>query len=421
MKEDTIRILLIEDNDDYYQIIEIMLVRELGPNFEIDWSESLKSGIENLNSGKYDVILLDLSLTDSWGLDTFTEVYKNASETAIVVLSGIDDENIATEAVHKGAQDYLVKDRVDGKLLARSIKYAIERKNIAEELKRTNLRLRESQEKLKQWNKELEKEVKKRTQDLTKANEELEQANKILRKQDKEKTEFLRTVAHDLRTPLTSIRAYADMVLMYRNESQETHEEFLNIIIHECVRLSNLVNNLLNLELIKSGKMDYDMQPLDLTSLIDHIVSVFQGQAGNLKISLESHIPDDLPMVNGNQDRLSQVVSNLISNAVKFTPPGGKINVKLEKNDGEILVSVSDTGVGVPEEYHSKIFEKFGRGKMEGETVKEGVGLGLAIAKKIVEQHNGRIWVESPGRGKGSTFTFTLPYRVRREKILVEK
>ncbi len=312
---------------------------------------------------------------------------------------------------------------------------AIENARLFGELNRVNARLRKSQDKLELWNKSLEQEVEKRTKALVKANKELEEANEYLKRLDSEKTKFLNTVAHDLKTPLTSIRAYADMIIMYKDEPSEVHQEFLNIIIQESDRLANLINNLLNLAKIESGTMQYEAKPVDLSELIHHFISVYKGQTDPLGISLTSDIPDDLPEVVGNRNGIGQVIANLLSNAVKFTPSGGRIHVqalrKLDQNDsylprastrevnpyfvsdtrevhGDVCVSVSDTGIGIPKQYHDRIFEKFGRVEMLGKTVREGVGLGLAIAKQIVECHGGRIWVESD-EGRGSRFSFTIP------------
>ena len=294
---------------------------------------------------------------------------------------------------------------------------AIENTMLFKKLNETNVKLQESQQELENWNKKLEMEVTKRTEALSRANEELAEANEYLKELDKEKTEFLSTVAHDLRTPLTSVRAYADMALMYKDESTETYEEFLTIIIQESDRLTNLISNLLNLAKIESNTTEYGEKPVDLRGLIEHFISLYSAQTHPLGISLTSEIPEDLPKVTADKDRLGQVITNLLGNAVKFTPPGGKIHVEVitsdsisgvDMDDGEICVCVSDTGIGIEKEYHDKIFERFGRAGMEDGTVKEGVGLGLAIAKQIVEYHGGRIWVESE-KDEGSRFLFTIP------------
>jgi len=416
MEDKRIKILLLEDDPDYSMIIQMVIAKEMKNRADLEWVDLLSGALDKLAEQKYDVILMDLTLPDSSGYNTFASIHVQAQETAIVVLSGLDDEKLATEAVRNGAQDYLVKDQIDGKLLVRAVKYAIERKEVDKELKYANAKLQESQKKLEQWNKELEEEVKRRTEDLSNANKKLEAANKTLRMIDKEKTKFLNTVAHDLRTPLAAIRAYADMIIMYKDESAEVREEFLNIIIQESDRLGSLIDNLLNLARIESGTIKYDMKQFNLNELISYFVNTYKGHASQLGLSLVSNIPEDITEITGDRNRLGQVIANLLSNAMKFTPSGGKIFIDLNKSfesdaypeRKEVCISVSDTGVGIPKQYHKKIFEKFGRAEMPGETVKEGVGLGLAIAKQIVDHHGGKIWVESEEK-KGSKFYFTLP------------
>lgn len=425
--DESIKILLIEDDPDYAQIIRLMMIKEMGVEVDLECSSLLKDAITRLEKEDkegIDVVLMDLTLPDSCGFDTFAQVYARAMELPIVVLTCLDDEKLATEAVREGAQDYLIKDQVDSKLLARSIKYAIERKEVDKELKKANIRLKQSQEKLELWNKELEEEVKKRTEALMKANQELEDANENLRMMDREKTKFLSTVAHDLRTPLTAIKAYADMMLMYKDEPAEVREEFINIIIHESDRVNRLIDNLLNLARIELNTMRYEMKPLDMNALINQLTSSHKKQTNQLGLSLMADIPDNLPEVLGDQKRIGQVIANLLSNAIKFTPPGGKIKIDVKSKSDQgihhtanhnICVSVSDTGIGIPEQYHQKIFEKFGRAQMSSKTAKEGLGLGLAIAKHIVEHHGGRIWVESE-EGKGSRFSFTLPVKIHQQE-----
>jgi signal transduction histidine kinase len=204
-------------------------------------------------------------------------------------------------------------------------------------------------------------------------------------------------------------------MLMYRDESDETHQEFLKIIIQESDRLSNLIDNLLNISRIESGTIKYEKKPVDLKKLVEHFVSVYKARATQLGLSIKTELKEDTPDVIGDRDRIGQVISNLLSNAIKFTPPGGEISVDVSlkpkahnENTSYIYLSVSDTGIGIPRDCHERVFEKFGRVEMEGENAKEGVGLGLAIAKRIIQDHNGRIWVESE-QGKGSRFTFSLP------------
>lgn len=247
-------------------------------------------------------------------------------------------------------------------------------------------------------------------QDMARINEEILVANQRLKELDRQKTDFLNVVAHDLRTPLTSIRSYADLLLMYQDEPLEIREEFLNIISKESVRLGNLINDFLDLARIESGTMNFTMKTTALGALLDHATAVFQGETVRRQISLTSEIEPNLPEIIADGDRLGQVMANLLSNAIKFTPDGGAIAVAARAITGDrVEISVADTGGGIAPKDHHRIFEKFGQVEDRGDgQAKGGTGLGLTITKEILERHGGKIWVESD-LGTGAKFIFTLP------------
>ncbi len=246
-------------------------------------------------------------------------------------------------------------------------------------------------------------------EEMTQMNAQLVDANLKLKELDIQKTNFLNIVAHDLRTPLTSIRSYADLLLMYKDEPDYIREEFLTVISHESVRLGNLVNDFLDLSRIESGSMKFDMKLVDLGVPISHALAVFTGETGRKKIALTSLIEHGLPEVIGDSDRLGQVFANLLSNAAKFTPEGGNIHLTASRVSDFVEICITDSGCGIDPKDHQKIFEKFGQAKDRGDArEKGGTGLGLTITKEIVERHGGRIWVESE-LGKGARFVVTLP------------
>jgi len=238
----------------------------------------------------------------------------------------------------------------------------------------------------------------------------LRKANEMLREEDLRKTKFLEIVAHDLRTPLTSILSYADLLLRYKDEPEETRNEFLQTIVHESQRLSDLITDYLDLSRIESGKMEYRFLPIDLRKILDHAVSVYSGVClkKNIKISMDQ-IPPGVPL-RGDKRRLIQVMSNLLSNAVKFTPEGGKIELaaRCSKAPSEWTISIFDSGPGIPKEYLKDIFEKYSQ-LHEGESYELiGSGLGLSICKEIIEGHAGRIYAENRPGG-GAAFHVVLP------------
>lgn len=262
---------------------------------------------------------------------------------------------------------------------------------------------------------EMAEDLLKLNKQLEKKSKELESANSSLEEIDKRKTDFLNMVAHDIRTPLTSIRSYSDLLVRYGDSSNKDQEGYAEIIKKESVRLSNLVNDFLDISKIEAGLVDYNHEEFNIKEMIDHFVKVFQGEGKTHKISISSQVEDGIPYIQGDKKRLGQVFSNLLSNAVKFTPSKGSIIIKalettINKNGVAkpcVEVSISDTGVGIPHDALDKIFEKFFQINRRDIKSTRGTGLGLTISKDIIEQHGGKIKVESE-EGKGSIFTFTL-------------
>jgi len=242
---------------------------------------------------------------------------------------------------------------------------------------------------------------------------------------DKKKSDFLNMVAHDLRTPLTSIRSYSELLLMYGHRPNKGQGEYAEIIKEESIRLSSLIDSFLDISKIEAGLAEYNPEEIEIKEIIDHFVKVFQGDAETHKISINSQVEKELPSIYVDKKGLGQVFSNLLSNSVKFTPPKGSINVNAslttlinEKGTAVpyVKVSISDTGIGIPQESLDKIFEKFVQLNRRSTKSIQGTGLGLTISKDIIEQHGGRIRVESK-EGKGSTFSFTLKVSEKKSAV----
>jgi PAS domain S-box-containing protein len=246
------------------------------------------------------------------------------------------------------------------------------------------------------------------------AKEELEKANQQLRELDKLKDNFLSTVSHELRTPLTSIKSFAEILLNY-NEDPATQKEFLGIINEESDRLTRLINDFLDISKIQAGKIVWKNENVDLKAVINNAVLVTRPLFEKSKLNLVTDVAPELPRVFCDRDRVTQVFTNLFGNAVKFTPEGGQVALKVwaaPDNDPSVrrmvTVSIQDTGIGIAPENHTRIFENFGQ---VGDVLKDrpkGTGLGLPISKKIIEGFGGKMWIES-ALGKGTTFLFTLP------------
>jgi signal transduction histidine kinase len=222
---------------------------------------------------------------------------------------------------------------------------------------------------------------------------------------DQLKDELVSTVSHELRTPLTSLRGFAELMLK-KEFPREKQKEFLAIIHNESVRLTNLINDFLDLQRIESGRQEYHFEGCSLPALLHESVAIFSGGKEHRPFHLI--LPPQLPMVRADRERIQQVLANLFSNAVKFSPEGSAISVGAQVRDGETVVWVKDQGLGIPQEALPKLFSKFFRVDNQDTRTIGGTGLGLALIKKIVEEHTGKVWVESTV-GEGSTFFFTLP------------
>lgn len=227
-------------------------------------------------------------------------------------------------------------------------------------------------------------------------------------KLEKMRREFVANVSHELRTPLTSIKSYTETLLDGILEEKETAEKFLNVIDSEADRMTRIVKDLLQLSRIDSQQMQWNIQTLSFVKLITGAIEKLRLSAKEKGLELESYTIGDIPDISADKDRIEQVVMNVLSNAVKYTPTGGKITVYIGKIFDEVYMKVSDTGIGIPKEDLPRIFERFYRVDKARSRELGGTGLGLAIAKEIVEVHGGTISAVSE-TGKGTEITVKLP------------
>jgi len=227
-----------------------------------------------------------------------------------------------------------------------------------------------------------------------------------LKELERLKNEFVFTVSHDLRSPLTSIRGFVDLVEM-AGPLNERQKAFVGKIRTGATDIAALVEDLLDLGRIETGAA-FEFEPISSNEVITESVSTLRGYAASKNQWLDVLIPPALSPVLGNRLRLGQVVRNLVRDAIKYTPKNGHIKVWAEEQEGLLLVHVQDSGIGISAEDRAKLFGKFYRVQSKETERIPGTGLGLAITKSIVEKHGGRIWVDSE-LGKGSTFTFLLP------------
>lgn len=235
------------------------------------------------------------------------------------------------------------------------------------------------------------------------ASKEIERLTRL----DEMKSEFVSTVSHELRTPLSVIKSYTEaLITQVKPDDYKTREQFLSVIDSETDRLADIVSNLLDLSRIESGKFDLDITAFPLEELINSVAHVYRSRRKNIHILTD--FSPSLPMIHADEGKIKEVLVNLITNSIKFSPTGGTISINLEKKGNFLACSVSDTGIGMPRNKLNKIFEKFFRVDSSDTSAIEGTGLGLSIVKHIIDSHNGKIMVDSI-LGKGSVFTFYLP------------
>jgi len=247
---------------------------------------------------------------------------------------------------------------------------------------------------------------------IQKANQELEEANERLKQLDEAKTEFVSIASHQLRTPMTSIKGYLSMLTSGDfGKLKAKHNKLLLQLLDESERMIRLINQFLNVSKIEAGKFELSKKEIQLDDIVVKLVDELKKSAEEKGLKLTYKKPKKkLPQIMADPDKLSEIVLNLIDNAIKYTQKG-KVEVSLEKESNNIKFCVKDTGVGITKKGAKELFGKFSRGQGIAKIQPDGSGLGLFISKNVVEGHHGKIWVESEGKGKGSTFCFTIPVK----------
>ena len=371
------RVLVVDDEREIRDFLFKALTRLTG--FHVELAETGEEALKKIGQEKFDLVLTDMKMPNMDGLQLVTEIAKSKPEILTVLMTGHGTIDSALEAMKKGASDYLTKPLNLEEMIVRLQKVLDERQRF--------VRLRDFVA-------------------------QLEKANQELKRLDEMKSEFVSVASHELRTPLATIKNVVQLILKGKTgEINETQANFLSIAEKNIDRLTNILNNLLDLSRIESGRIEMKSEELDLRSPIEFILSSLKQQADGKSIQFKMEVPDELPSVYGDREKIEQILTNLIGNAIKFTPEGGKVSVLVNpfhEEGGMVAISVRDSGIGIPVDQLEKVFEKFYQVEGSLHRSVSGTGLGLAITKELVEASDGTIWVESEVE-KGSTFTFTLP------------
>jgi signal transduction histidine kinase len=372
MSDSVTRVLLIEDNPDDACLLREELNEAREVHIDLVVVGQLDEAAKLLRQETFQVILLDLSLPDSQGIETVLRVQIQAPSVPIIVLTGLNDDNIALQAVRAGAQDYLVKGDIDARILVRSIRYASERKQAYEEMARL-------------------------ASDLARAN--------------RVKDDFLSVISHELRTPLIAIMGYAQLLEAdLSGEATSEHAKAARVISQKSDELLGMIRRILEVVKIEAGQVMVVPDIVDLTEFMKNLSKSILV-AVKKDVAVEWEYPAQLPKIVTDATKLNQILRNIIDNAIKFTDHGQVIIAVREiPEKGLVEFKVRDSGVGISREVLPVIFDKFRQADSSEKRDHEGVGLGLYIAKKFAEMLQGQITVESHV-GTGSAFTLTITNR----------
>jgi signal transduction histidine kinase len=366
-----VNILMIEDNPADARLTRELLreADELAVN--LVHAENLARGLEQFEEGTFDAVLLDLSLSDTFGIEGVARVNEANPLVPIIVLSGQVNEEVAIAALQQGAQDYLIKGQGDGYLIGRTIRYAIERKRIETQLV---------------------------------------EAKKAAEAADRAKTDFLANMSHELRTPLNAIIGFSSMMSMeLRGPLGHTaYKEYAEDIHQSGRHLLDVINDILDLSKISVGKFDIDADTLSLPAVIDDCVHMVRIKAEAAGLALIIDAPADLPPLCADERIIKRILLNLLSNAIKFTEKGHVRIAAEAMPDGAITLKVEDTGIGIAASALPRLMRPFVQ--IDGSLSRkyEGTGLGLSLVKSMVELHGGSVELASE-LGVGTTVTLRFP------------
>jgi len=388
-----IDVLLVEDNPADARLVEETLrdaSAGFGTNFRLSWVDRVSEGLRRLGDGGTDVALLDLTLPDARELEALVAVRAHVPHIPVVVLTGLDDEELAVRAVREGAQDYFVKGQLHSGLLARAIRYAIER------------------------GRELA------VQDQLLARERAARSEAIAANQAK--SDFLAMMSHEMRTPLNAIIGYAELLTIgIAGPMTEAQRDYVGKMDASSRHLLTLISGLLDMSKIDANQLEVRSDTARGIDAIRYAVTLVEPQARSGQLAIHLPPPDIyVPSYRGDEERVRQILVNLLSNAVQFTPKGGEITIRAGRSDRQsrditpsargpwIYISVEDSGVGIAPEKLDTVFEPFVQVETGYTRTHGGAGLGLTLSRRLARLMGGEILARSTPES-GSTFTLWLP------------
>jgi signal transduction histidine kinase len=370
MTEKALQVLVVEDNAGDVRLLREMFSGERPGSFELTHLLRMSEAEIHLAKGGVDITLLDMGLPDGHGLETVRRAHAAAPGVPLIILTGLDDEALAAEAMMHGAQDYMIKGQIESRALPRALRHAIERHRMQTE---TDL---------------------------------------IRTHQMQFKDEFLSHVSHELRSPLTAVRQFVTILLdSLAGELNLEQRGYLEIVLRNVNQLRSMINDLFEVSGVQAGKLRIELQSTSASDAVAYTVNTLQEAAAAKGITLSSDVECGLPSVYADPARVRQILIILVDNAIKFTSANGtvKIQARILKEDPNLLVlEVSDSGCGISPDMTERIFERLFQASDPALAGRKGLGLGLYICKDLVTRQGGQIWARS-APGQGTLFSVTLP------------
>lgn len=366
-----VKILVVDDDANLRESVRDNLELE---GYEVTEAGTGAEAMKAVVTGFFDVILMDFNLPDATGIDVIRDIRKVNTESEILMLTAHASLDTALKAIRESVYDFLVKP-VDFDVLKRAIAKAHEKLRLIQD----NRRLIE---------------------DLRKANEQLLYLSNM-------KSKFLSMASHDLSNSLMTLQVSLEMLIGSMSPSDEQKKRML-YISNGISQLARLIEDLVDWASIESGKFRLEMEAQDPGKVVEDCAGASLVRAQQRGIGLTSEVGKGLPRIQADKRRLTQVLGNLLENALRHTSKGGSVTVSAVKHEGAVRIGVSDTGEGIDPSEIQKIFESFYQ-PQSSHAARGRLGLGLSISKEIVHSHGGKIWVESAGKGKGASFYFTIP------------
>lgn len=404
------RVLVVDDEESVLVTIQAILEMD---GYAVDGALTGKDAIQHIRSLEYDLVLTDLRLADMSGQEILAELRRRSPDTVAIMLTGYASLESAVAALREGAYDYLIKPS-DAEELRATVRRGLERRALGRALRERIGELEEANRTISELNADLERRIAVATAELRETVVKLEEADRL-------KSQFLSIASHELKTPITAMSGFVQIALRRLRtrlqpgspSGQEWEQEATNvvrqleIVQRQTDRLARLTDELLDVSRIQSGRLEFRFEDVDLVALAQQVVDHLAATTSHHALRVIG-TGGAASTVWGDSDHLEQVVSNLVANAIKYSPEGGQVDVTVAAEPSEVHVAVRDEGIGVPSEQLDRIFELFYRAPDRRAENAGGMGLGLYISKAIVERHGGRIWAES-GAARGTTVHVVLP------------